>query len=122
MEKQIDVMKRTLELSETMGEALEHIKNQVNEGKAESTIQLANDTMTAFASIVQGMRGFLNELPPNQVEEYTDKLLKGFDVLITAYEQHQDGKILEVLQFNVLPAYKKWNGELVQYLQPYLVS
>jgi hypothetical protein len=122
MEKYMDVMKRTLELSETMGEALEHIKSQVNEGQAESTIQLANDTMTAFASIVQGMRGFLDELPPNQVEEYTDKLLKGFEVLTKAYEQHQDGKILEVLQFNVLPAYKKWNRELVQHLQPYIVS
>jgi hypothetical protein len=122
MEKQINVMKRTLELSETMGEALEYIKAQVNEGQVESTIQLANDTMAAFASIVQSIRGFLDELPPNQIEAHTDMLVKGFDVLTTAYEQRQNGKALEVLQFNVLPAYKKWNSELVQYLQPYVVS
>ena len=36
MKKYRDVMKQALALSETMGEALEHIKAQVNEGQAEA--------------------------------------------------------------------------------------
>ena len=117
MKKYTDVMKQALALSETMGEALEHMKAQVNEGQAESTIQLANDTMTSFASICQNINSSLGEFLPNQIEEHTQLLLKGFDVLTTAYEQHQDGKILEILQFKVLPAYKKWRSELEKHLQ-----
>ncbi len=122
MEKQIHIMKRTLELSDTMGEALNHIKIQINEGHIENTIQLANDTMTAFVSIIQSMKAFLEELQANQIEIYTDTLVRSFDALITAYEQQQTGKILEILQFNVLPAYKNWRMELRKQLQPYTIS
>lgn len=122
MDKQIGVMKRTLELSETMGEALEYIKTQVNEGQTETTIQLANDTIIAFITIIKSMRGFLDELPSNQIEEHTDILLKGFEVLTTVYEQGQKAKIVEVLQFNVLPAYSKWRNEVEKQLQPYTMS
>ncbi|BAU26562.1 hypothetical protein DFP93_10856 [Aneurinibacillus soli] len=122
MEKYMDVMKQTVELSETMSEALEHIKIRVNEGNIESTIQLVDDTMIAFSTIVKSMQRFLYKLPPNQIEEHTDMLVKGFQVLTTAYEQGQSGKILEVLQFTILPAYKKWSSELEKHLQSYIVS
>ncbi|MEZ2658258.1 hypothetical protein [Aneurinibacillus aneurinilyticus] len=122
MENKIHVMKHVLELSQTMGEALEHIKAQVNEGQEANTIELANDTMSAFASIIQSMGTFLGDLPKNKIEEYTNILLKSFDVLATTYEQQQGVKTLEVLQFNVLPAYKKWKEELENQLQRYVVS
>ncbi|MFE4201366.1 hypothetical protein [Aneurinibacillus aneurinilyticus] len=62
------------------------------------------------------------ELPANRIEIYTDTLVRSFAALITAYEQQQTSKILEILQFNVLPAYKNWRMELRKQLQPYIIS
>ena len=49
--KILDIMKRTIELSETCLEGLEHIKEKLNEGQFEETIPLMNDSVVAFSQM-----------------------------------------------------------------------
>ena len=48
MEKYLDIMKRTIELTETCYEGLEHIKEKLNEGQFVETIPLMNDSVVCF--------------------------------------------------------------------------
>jgi hypothetical protein len=121
MEKHIDVMKRILELTETMEEGLTHIRNQVNEGYFEASVPLVQDVIAAFASIEKSILD-INNLPQAEFDEVFQNLRQGFNVLTEAYEQGSGGKSLEVLQFNVLPIFKKWKAALEKSFEPYIVS
>lgn len=121
MEKYIAVMKRILELTETMEEGLTHIRNQVNEGYFESSAPLVRDVVTAFASIERSLLSSSENLPQD-VEVAFQNLRNGFDVLTESYEQGSRKKALEILHFNVLPVSKKWKAALEKSFEPYLVS
>ncbi|WHY94148.1 hypothetical protein QNK12_12065 [Neobacillus cucumis] len=121
MEKYIDVMKRILDLTDTMEKGLIHIRNQVNEGYFEASLPLVQDVISAFASVEKGLMG-VEILPPTKLGEEFQNLRDGFSVLTEAYEQGSGGKALEVLQFNVLPNTKKWKMSLEKLFELYLVS
>ena len=62
MEKYIEVMKQSLELSETILEGLQHIQKLLSEGKSEQTIFLFEDTLVAYETIVRTIEPAVNEL------------------------------------------------------------
>lgn len=115
-------MKRTVELSDTCLEGLEHIKGSLNEGRFEDTIQLMNDVLLAFSQMESSIQSILPELPSNHIESMTNILRNTFDHAVTAYEKGQGGKVLEIFQFTLLPTYKKWKDEVDKTFHPYLVS
>jgi hypothetical protein len=51
MEKYLDVVKRTIELSDTCLDGLEHIKGRLNEGRFEETFQMMSDVVSAFSQL-----------------------------------------------------------------------
>jgi hypothetical protein len=59
MEKYLDVMKRTVELSDSCLGVLEHIKVRLNEGAFEDTVQLMDDFVNGCYQIEKSMHGFI---------------------------------------------------------------
>ncbi len=86
MEKYLDIMKRTIELSETCLEGLEHIKGELNEGRFEETIQLMNDVVTAFSQMENSIKSIFPTLLSNHIESLTHSLRNAFEHMVTAYE------------------------------------
>jgi hypothetical protein len=122
MEKYVNVMKRTLELSESCQEALEHIKARLNEGNFEETMRLMDDLVNGFYQIEKSVQAFSSSLPSNQMENTTNQVRKAMEHVVSAYEQGERGKVLEIIQFNLLPNYKKWKTELETTLHPFVLS
>jgi hypothetical protein len=122
MEKYMDVMKRTVELSESCLGAIDHIKARLNEGAFEDTIRLMDDLVNGFYQIERSLQGFISKLPSNQIEGLTNRVRSAMEHTISAYEQGDRGKVLEIIQFNLLPSFKIWKAELDQVLSPYLIS
>lgn len=122
MEKYIDVMKMTVELSESCIETLVHIKMRLNKGSFEDTIRLMDDFVNAVYQIEVSMKGYLNQLPVNRIEEKTTQLRIAMEHAVSAYEQEQCGKALEIIQFNLLPNCKSWKAEIEKTLHPYVLS
>jgi hypothetical protein len=122
MEKYLDVMKRIVELAETCLEGMEHIKLQLNEGRFEDSIRLMTDVVDAYHSMEKSLQDFLSQLPPNRIEELSNTLRSAFEYMVSAYEEGKGAMALEIIQFNLLPSYKRWKGELERILNPYLVS
>jgi len=122
MEKYIDIMKRTLELTDTCLEALEHIKQTLNEGQLDETFSLMNDSIAAFSQIETSLQSIYSTLYSNRIESLTHSLQSAFDHAVTACEMGQRGKVLEIFQFTLLPNYKKWQTELERVFHHYVVS
>jgi hypothetical protein len=121
MEKYIDVMKRTIELSESCKETLEHIKLRLNEGAFEDTFRSMDDFVNGFYQIEISMSDYLHKLSPNGIEERTIHLRNAMEHVVSAYEQGESGKALEIIQFNLLPNCISWKAEIERVLNPYVL-
>jgi hypothetical protein len=122
MEKHLDVVKRTIELSESCVEALEHIKLRINEGAFEETIRLMDDLMNAIHQIEVSMYGYLDKLPKNDIEERTIQLRNAMELVVSAYEQRESVKASEFIQLNLYPCFNSWKAEIERVLHPYVLS
>lgn len=122
MEKYFDVIKRILELTDTCLEGLEYIELKLSEGKYSKSIPLLEDILNGFNEIQKAMEPILLELPENLIELLTDYLTDMFEFLIFTYEKDEMNKALEILNFKLLPGYKRWQEELEKTLKPYIAS
>jgi len=122
MEKYLEIIRRTIELSETCLEGLEHIKGKLKEGQFTETIPLMNDSVIAFSQMEKSLQLIFSTLDSNYLESLTHSLQTAFDHTVTVYELGQLGKALEIFQFTLLPSFKKWKNEIEVVFHPYLVS
>jgi hypothetical protein len=61
MHKQIEIMKQSLELLQTMEQALNHVHRKLKEGEFRVTYPIFGDIIQSFSSI----EGAVNKLPKN---------------------------------------------------------
>lgn len=122
MEKYLEVIRRTLELSGTVLEGLEHIKYKLDEGDFESTITLFHDVVEAFYQMEKSIPPLMNQLPQNQLSDLTAYARESFENVVSLYENHMGIKALEMIRFSLIPAYQKWKAELERVFTPYVVS
>ena len=112
MEKNNDVFVRILELCQTGLEGLEHIHKKTMEGQFEETAPLFRDVFSSFREIDNTLQTTLPQEKRNLLLPFTLSVVKAFKVMMEAYKQEQNIKPLEVLQFTLLPYYRKWVEEI----------
>lgn len=121
MEQQYyDVIKRIVELAETGLEGLKQIELDLKEGKYEQSVTLLQDTINAFYSIEKAIKPMTPNLLPNELTPLSQQLTESYQLIISAYEQRAYTKAQEIMQYNLLPSYKKWHAELDSSLLPYI--
>ncbi|ABR46962.1 hypothetical protein Amet_0737 [Alkaliphilus metalliredigens QYMF] len=119
-EQEIEVIKNTLELLETMEEGLMYIKGKLKELKTEETINVLLDLTNAFASIEGSLNSILPKLEDNSITVRMDKLKNALNVMIKEYENTKGQRAVEIMQFTLEPAFKNWKREVEETLRPTL--
>lgn len=122
MEKHIEVMKKSLDLSETILEGLQHTKKLLSEGKHEQSVFIFEDILQAFATIGRTIAPVLKELNNESISLKQAEFSQAADLVVTGYEEKNYTKVQEILQFTLIPRFKKLKEELEQTFNPYLVS
>jgi hypothetical protein len=122
MEKYINDMKQSTELLETILVGLEHIQKLLGEGKVDYSILLFEDTVQAFSMIETSVEGFPSETVLEELPLLTDNVRNAIQLIVSAYESKNYAKVQEVLQFSLLPKYKKWKNNLNKMFNSYLLS
>jgi len=120
--EQVEVMKKIMELTDTMEEGMEHIKEKLNQRAPGKAVKMLLDTTTAFTHIEEALEPMLEELPENSIQEKTDKLRSALAVMVSEYEKSKGLRGREILQFSLEPAFKNWRAELEEVLKPYTLS
>ncbi len=122
MEKYLDIIRRTRELADTCLLGLEHAKTCINEGCFEDGIIMLHDVVYGYYQMEKALVPVLANLPDTKVRPLSEALGNALDILVSVQERGENAKALELIQFSVVPAYKKWRAELNRCLRPYVAS
>src|SRR5690349_7118852 len=112
MEKYIEVMKKSLELSETILEGLQYIQKLLSEGKTEQSVFMFEDALEAYTAISATIDPVVNELNNESIPAQQAPFSQAADLAVTAYEEKNYAKVQEMLQFTLVPRFKKLKEEL----------
>ncbi|UCZ52687.1 hypothetical protein LGQ02_18045 [Bacillus shivajii] len=122
MEKYIDVMKQSVDLSQTILEGLQHIQKLQGEGKFEETMYLFEDVVAGFSSVEKSMQPLLKELNNDELEARMNSVKIALDLVVSSYESNNYGKVQEIMQFTLVPQFMKLKQELERTFETYLLS
>ncbi len=122
MEKQAEVMTRSMELTVASLEALEHILLRLNAGDFEETLYLMDDVVSGFYQMEQSLQVFMAGLPDSQIEGSLGQVRNRIAYVVSAYEQGIHEQVIDGISNGLLPDFKQLNIELEAAFKPYLVS
>jgi hypothetical protein len=122
VEKYLDIIRRTLELADTCLQGLEHAKACLNEGRFEDGIIMLHDTVYGYYQMEKALVPVLANLLDTKMRPFGEALSNALDIMVSVQERGERAKALELMQFSVVPAYKKWHAELNRCLRPYVAS
>ncbi len=121
MEKHIDVMKHSVELSETILEALQHIQKLLSEGKFAETMYLFEDVVLAFSTLQQSVTTINEKLENHEIDATAKKVQETLELVVSAYEENSHSELQEIAHTLFLQV-KKWYEELEKTFKLYIVS
>lgn len=122
MDKYLDVIRKTLQLSETILEGLTYIQANLDLGEFEKTKTMFTDVIEGIYQIQQSISAFLSELPANEIAALNGKLKNSLDGVVSAYEQKKAAQLKEKMEEELLPVFEQWQEELKRCLRPYLLN
>ena len=111
-QEEIEVLRRSMELSRTGLEAMEHLHHTIIEGKLEQTATLFKDVFQAYVEIEQATRAVLPQIEGDELKGLSANLQEAFKLMLAAYEGEEGVRPLEVMESTLLPRYKSWQEEL----------
>lgn len=121
MERYYDVIKRSLELSETLEEGLIYVEEKLGEGQIEDTIDLIGDIIQGFITIQESIKLMETEFNLVQLNSLIETINKDFDLLADTYEKNDIYRVNYVLPL-LLNDYRIWKIELHRLLDKYVGS
>ncbi len=108
--KNSDIKEHILKLSNTLGEAIEYIKNNVNsKDKLQELKSLTDDSIIALESIENALNKSENT---SNLIEYTEKLKENFKELKTSLEELKMDKAEKIINFSIEKEYENWRNKL----------
>lgn len=122
MDKYLDVIRRTLQLSETILEGLAYIQAGLKAGEFEKTKTMFAEVIEGIYKIQQSLSAFLSELPANEIAALNGKLKNSLDGVVSAYEQKKAAQLKGKMEEELLPVFEQWQEELKRCLRPYLLN
>lgn len=108
MEKQVEIFKTVLDLAETTMEGIEHIHLRTMEGRFEETAEIFTDVADSFHEMKKALLWYHPEFRDGKLELITDEVVNGMKLMLSAYEGDKDVRPLVVLQFSLVPGFKRW--------------
>lgn len=115
-----EIIRQSLDLSESIGEGLEHISRQLDKGCYEEATPLFQDVIQAFMSIQMAVEPYLNTLPCNSLISLNRDIQNTLELIVTSYEKSSWNVLRETVQQKLLPFYREWKNELIGTLGSYI--
>lgn len=118
IEKQIGVMQQALQLTETMLEGLNYIKQCNTNGMYSYSHGLLDDTIVAFGSIQRAFSVITDVEEENNLNMLTEQIEQALATTLVKVTQGTDGE----LDKEVLPLIMQWKKEMERVFHPYILN
>lgn len=122
MEKYIEVVKQSIELSDTVLEGIQHIRKQLEEGKFEEAAFLFEDTIVAILTIERSVDPLVTQMSSNKISEIMVELKRILELLVGNFEDKNFSNVKEIMQFSLIPIFNQWKKELETNLKAFYTS
>lgn len=122
VERYLDVIRRTLELSDTTHLGLQYIDSRLNEGRFEEARDMMDEVWNSITSMKKAVLTIGGKIPQENIELLADKLEEGVNTLMNVYDTEVGVQVIEVLRGELMPTYKEWLEEIKRVLEPYVLS
>lgn len=122
MDNYIDVIKRVLELSETLGEGLYYLNDKEHRQDPMELKVLLNDISDAMIAIEASMANIIKHLQLDFQVDYTRELIVLVDEMKCRCEANNYIGVYEILDKEGISMYKNWLKEVQKTFRPYVLS
>lgn len=122
MEKVIEIIDRSLELTNTIEEGLRHMNYLIGELQYEGAFQMFNDVAEAIFSIEKATLPLIAEGPEHGLAELANRLREAISVVLKDYEDKNVNLVPDHMENGLMPAYIQWKAELTRVLNVYKLS
>ncbi|WP_019635622.1 hypothetical protein [Paenibacillus fonticola] len=122
MEAYVEVMRRTVELSETCIEGLQYVSIRLDEGMMEETLYLLEDIVYGFCQIVNSTQLLDSCIIDDHFSVITNSIEKSLDDIVSAYESNNLYLASNEINHRLLPFFQSWNNELAYVFKNYILS
>ncbi|MEN6390251.1 MAG: hypothetical protein ABFD04_07505 [Syntrophomonas sp.] len=122
MDNDIEVIRQSLDLSNTIGEGLEYIKLRFEGGHFEETLILFQDVIQALISIQKAVQPIAANLSSNQLEPLIANINYSLEDVIAEFEKGNWSMTTGIIEQTLLPAYYKWQEELERCFVSHIAS
>ena len=115
-DQKVIVYQHILELADTTLEGLEHIQARTMEGCFEDTVDLYTDVADSMCQMQTALATVLPDYEESDLNTESDKVVESMQLVLAAYEGDKEVRPMEVMQFAMLPAYRRWHNQLQEEL------
>ncbi len=109
MDKRMDIYKSVLNLADTTLEGIEHVYQRTMDGRFDDTAEIFTDVADSFHEIKIALISYLPDYEKSDIDQSADEVVEGMKLLLLSYEGDQDVRPMVVLQFSLLPAFRRWH-------------
>ncbi|KIL46576.1 hypothetical protein KP77_27030 [Jeotgalibacillus alimentarius] len=113
-----EVALRTVELNETVLEALEHTKKLINEGQFEQSVYIFEEAMKGYAQVELVLKPSDSEVVQVSLNQVVDKA----NQIVEAYSDQKFEKVKELLRLSMIPAFKRLQVSVSEEYKEYLTQ
>lgn len=118
----VSIMTHTISLSDTMIEGLQHIGQQLDEGRFEDSFELMGTVLQGMDSIKQALPDVINSLPSTALGYSTIELRDIFEVLRENYQAGEASLVHANLKERLLPAFQDWHSQVHAHFKEYICN
>ena len=118
----MDVIKRSLELAETIREALQHTQSLMADGRFEQAMIMFEESLTGFAHIEKSVRPVAGNIGNSDIEDKFVKVQKTAKRLVEFFGDRDFPMVKEVLQFTMIPRFKSLQESMEVAFRSYVTS
>ncbi|WP_404427563.1 hypothetical protein LG296_04795 [Ureibacillus chungkukjangi] len=104
MESYIEVVEKSLYLTDTILEGLDLIQELLGQGKGEQTLFLFEDVLVAFVTIKNATESIFNEIK-NDINPIYDEIRKILNLVISYYEDKEYANLQDILNLKIIPLF-----------------
>jgi hypothetical protein len=112
MNNYIDVINKTLDLSDSVGEAIGFIKDNLHFKNYFVIDRLISDSIKSIISIDQAIKPILKLLGDKQLEGLTAALYSQINLLYKAIDSDISNNAAKIICIKVIPTYSEWKYEI----------
>jgi len=120
-ESLLEIIRRSIELLDTLAEAAEYMATREHEVGFESSLELFGDFVDGIGQLENSLDPVLHEVLDRELNDSAFALAEALETVASAFKEQNMYNAKEATREKLVPAYRLWKDALQRILRPMVV-